>query len=102
MLKREIENSHAFIARYVVQDLNSAAVPSFTGQDELIETLAGGRTVRRVGAGLDAGTYVSAPGDLKAFATYGNAVAISKVQADKISKIVRIDAAKRTKKKKKT
>jgi hypothetical protein len=45
------------------------------------------RTVRRVGAGLDAGTYVSAPTDMKGFATYGNTASISKVQSEKIKKL---------------
>jgi len=85
LLKKEVENAHAFIARYLVQDLNSTAVPTFTGQDQLLETMADKRVVRRVGAGLDAGSYVSAPGDLTSFTTYGNAIAIAKVQSEKIS-----------------
>jgi hypothetical protein len=87
MLKQEVETAHAFIAKYLVQDLNSTEVPSFTGQDELLETASDHRTVRRVGAGLDAGSYVCAPGDLTSFTTYGNAIAIAKVNSERISKL---------------
>lgn len=86
LLKREIESAHAFIAKYLVADLNSTAVPSFTGQDELVDTVDG-RTVRRVGAGLDAGSYVSAPADVTSFTTYGNAIAIAKVHSERISEL---------------
>lgn len=87
LLKREVENAHGFIAKYLVQDLNSTAVPSFTGQDVLLETASDQRTVRRVGAGLDAGSYTSAPGNLTSFTTYGNAIAIAKVNSEKITKL---------------
>jgi hypothetical protein len=96
-LKREIENAHAFIGQYVALDLNSTAVPSFTGTEELLETVGANRTVRRVGAGLEAGTYVSAPADMKGFATYGNTVSISKVQSEKIKKLTAKASAAQTK-----
>lgn len=86
MLKREIESAHAFIAKYVVQDLNSTAVPSFEGQDQLVDT-SNGRTVRRVGAGLAAGSYISAPVDVTSFTTYGNATAIAKVNSERIAEL---------------
>jgi hypothetical protein len=87
LLKREIENAHAFAAKFIVHDLNYIGVPSITGTDELVETTAGGRTVRRVGAGIEAGSYASSPGSLTSFTTYGNASAISKISAEKIQKL---------------
>jgi hypothetical protein len=86
LLKQEIEGAHAFIAKYVVQDLNSSSIPSFEGQDQLVDTSTD-RTVRRVGAGLDAGSYVSAPGNVTSFTTYGNAIAIAKVNSERISEL---------------
>ncbi len=99
MLKREVENAHAFIAKYLVQDLNSTAVPAFEGQDQLVDT-SNGRTVRRLGAGLDAGSYVSAPGDATSFTTYGNVTAIAKVHSEKISALQKQASASKSKKKK--
>jgi hypothetical protein len=86
LLKREIENAHAFAAKFIVHDLNFIGVPSVTGKDELVESNTS-RTVRRVGAGPEAGSYVSAPGDLTSFTTYGNASAISKTSAEKLQKL---------------
>jgi hypothetical protein len=100
MLKREIENAHAFIAKYVVEDLNSTAIPSVTGKDELLITETSGRTVRRVGTGVDAGAYVSAPGDLISFTTYGNATSVAKVHLEKIQQLSAQARAKNAKKKK--
>jgi hypothetical protein len=100
MLKREVEGAHAFIAKYVAQDLNSTTVPSFDGQEQLLDT-ANGRTVRRTGAGLEAGSYVSAPADMTSFTTYGNAIAIAKVHSEKISELSKqAKAAKQAKQKK--
>ena len=87
LLKREIENAHAFAAKFIVHDLNYIGVPSIAGKDELVETTTGGRTVRRVGAGPEAGSYTSAPGNLTSFTTYGNVTAISKASAEKIQKL---------------
>jgi hypothetical protein len=101
MLKREVEGAHGFIARYVVQDLNSTVVPSFEGQDVPVET-ADGRTVRRTGAGLDAGSYVSAPSEVTSFTTYGNAIAIAKVHSEKIGTLGKQASAAKQKKKKKS
>jgi hypothetical protein len=101
MLKREVESAHAFIARFVVQDLNSTTVPSFEGQDLLVET-SDGRVVRRTGAGLDAGSYVSAPSEVTSFTTYGNAIAIAKVHSEKIGQLNKQASAAKQKKKKKS
>jgi hypothetical protein len=101
MLKREVEGAHAFIAKYVTQDLNSTAVPSFEGQDQPVDT-ANGRTVRRMGAGLDAGSYVSAPAEVTSFTTYGNAIAIAKTHSEKIVALNKQVAAAKQKKKKKS
>jgi hypothetical protein len=102
MLKREVETAHAFIAKYLVQDLNSTTVPTFAGQDQLLETSNDQRTVRRVGAGLDAGSYVCAPGNLTSFTTYGNAIAIAKVNSEKITKLTTQARAAKQKTAKKT
>ncbi|NJC42632.1 hypothetical protein GGQ87_002927 [Brevundimonas alba] len=79
LLRAEINNAHAFIAKYAVLDMNRTAIPSLTGVDELVETLPDGRTVRRVGPGVMAGSYVSLPGNVSDFVTYGNAAAIAEV-----------------------
>lgn len=81
LLRAEIENAHAFIARYAVLDMNRTAIPSLTGIDEVVETAADGRTVRRTGTGVLAGSYVSSPADVPSFSTYGNAVAIARAHA---------------------
>ncbi|MEO8113085.1 MAG: hypothetical protein ABI655_01805 [Phenylobacterium sp.] len=77
-LIREIEKAHSFIAKYVLLDVSRTAIPSIKGTDELLETAADDRTVRRIGAGVEAGSYVSSPANAAAPATYGNAVAIGK------------------------
>lgn len=87
LLRAEINDAHAFIARYAVLDMNRTAVPSLTGVDELVETLANGRTVRRVGAGVMAGSYVSLPGNVTDFVTYGNAAAIAEVNETRVRNI---------------
>ena len=79
LLRAEVEQAHAFVARYAVIDLNRTAVPSLTGVDEVVETMADGRTIRRLGAGLMTGAYVSSPSEVGSFSTYGNAVAIARV-----------------------
>ncbi|MFC7380340.1 hypothetical protein [Brevundimonas sp. GCM10030266] len=84
LLRGEIENAHAFIARYAVLDMNRTAIHSLTGVDELVETLPDGRTVRRVGPGAGAGSYVSLPGEVSDFVTYGNAAAIAQVNETRI------------------
>jgi hypothetical protein len=78
LLRAELEAAHAFIARYTVLDMNRTVVPSLVGQDEIVETLADGRTVRRLGSGVVAGSYVSSPSDVMSFATFGNAVAVAR------------------------
>ncbi|MGZ9113058.1 MAG: hypothetical protein ACXW3K_00420 [Brevundimonas sp.] len=87
LLRAEVNNAHAFIARYAVLDMNRTAIPSLTGVDELVETLADGRTVRRVGAGVMAGSYVSLPGNVTDFVTYGNAAATAEVNETRIRNI---------------
>lgn len=79
LLRAEVEAAHAFIARYAVLDINRTVVPSLTGQDEIVETVADGRTVRRLGAGVMTGSYVSSPSEVMSFSTYGNSVAIAQV-----------------------
>jgi hypothetical protein len=84
LLRREIENANSFVAKYIIKDLNFTTAPKLDGQDEVLETLADQRTVRYIGSGVEAGSYVSTPGNLDAFTTYGNATSIAKVQVDKI------------------
>jgi hypothetical protein len=79
LLRAEVEQAHAFIARYAVLDMNRTAIPSLTGLDEVVETLPDGRTVRRLGAGVMTGSYVSSPSEVGSFSTYGNSVAIAQV-----------------------
>lgn len=100
MLKREIENAHAFAAKFIVHDLNYTGVPTVTGKEELVESVTGGRTVRRVGTGPEAGSYVSTPGELTNFTTYGNATSISKASYENIQKLTAQAKASATKKKK--
>lgn len=87
LLRAEIDNAHAFIARYAVLDMNRTAIPSLTGVDELVETMPSGRTVRRVGPGVMAGSYVSLPGNVSDFVTYGNAAAVAEVNETRIRNI---------------
>lgn len=87
LLRAEMNNAHAFIARYAVLDMNRTAIPSLTGVDELVETMADGRTVRRIGAGVMAGAYLSLPGNVSDFVTYGNAAAIAEVNEARMRQI---------------
>lgn len=80
LLRAEIENAHAFIARYTVLDMNRTAIPSLLGQDEIVETLEDGRTIRRIGSGVIAGSYISSPSEVLSFSTYGNSVAVARTQ----------------------
>ena len=84
-LKQEIDKAHAFVARYVMLDINRSVIPSVTGSDELLETGTDDRTVRRIGAGVQAGSYVSSAANVVAPATYGNAVAVGKATAAYVS-----------------
>jgi ornithine cyclodeaminase/alanine dehydrogenase-like protein (mu-crystallin family) len=64
------------VAKYVALDINRTAVPSLVGTDELLETSADDRTVRRIGSGVQAGSYVSSAANVLSPATYGNTIAI--------------------------
>lgn len=81
LLKREISNAHDFVSKYVLLDVNRSEIPSLKGEDELLETTADERTVRRMGTGAEAGSYVSSAANVEGFATYGNTVAIGKATA---------------------
>lgn len=81
-LMREIQNAHAFIAAYTLLDINRAVVPSVDGVDELLETTTDDRTVRRIGSGVEAGSYVSSAANVTEAATYGNAVAAGKATVE--------------------
>jgi hypothetical protein len=81
-IKREIERAHGFIAKYVLLDLNRTDIPRIDGQDVLVETAEDERTVRRVGKGTEAGSYVSSAANVSDYATYGNTIAIAKTTVE--------------------
>jgi hypothetical protein len=87
LLRRELDQAHEFIARYVLLDMNRTVAPSLTGQDELLETREDSRTVRRIGAGTAAGSYISSAGNLTSFSTYGNTIGIARVHSERIEQI---------------
>lgn len=78
MIKGEVRRAQEFVANYVALDMNRTAIPSIAGQDELVETAADQRTVRRIGSGVEAGSYVSSAPNVTTFATYGNTIAVAK------------------------
>jgi hypothetical protein len=84
MLRAEIEQAHAFIARYVLLDMNRPVVPTMGGVDELLETMADERTVRRIGSGTAAGSYVSSAANVTSFSTYGNTIAVSRANRERM------------------
>lgn len=87
-LRREIEKAHSFIAKYVGADINSTAVPNAAGVDELVEEFPDGRTVRIVGSGVAAGSYVSAPGRAsQSLVSYGNTSKIADVNQKRESEL---------------
>lgn len=87
LLRREVEQAHAFIARYVRLDMNRTATPSLAGQDELLETMESDRSVRRIGVGTEAGSYVSSAGNVSSFSTYGNTIGIARANNERIEQI---------------
>lgn len=78
MIKAEVKRAQEFIGKYVALDVNRTAVPSIAGEDELLETAADQRTVRRIGKGYEAGSYVCSAANVTQFATYGNTIAVAK------------------------
>jgi hypothetical protein len=84
ILTSEVDAAHAFIAKYLLIDLNDTTVPSLTGTDTLVEESADARTVRMIGSGVAAGSYVSSPGKLETATTYGNARASAKVHSERV------------------
>ena len=86
-LTAEIEKAHAFIAKYILRDINSSNVPSLEGVDELVETLEDGRVVRLVGSGFSTGQIISSPGDTGVFPTYGNTTSISDREREKVKQL---------------
>lgn len=87
LLRREIEGAHAFIARYVALDMNRLNIPTMTGEDELLETAPDDRTVRRIGAGREAGSYISSAGNVTSFSTYGNVIGIARINNSRMEDI---------------
>jgi hypothetical protein len=87
LLRRELDQAHSFIARYVLLDMNRPVAPSLAGQDELLETTADERSVRRIGSGVNAGAYDSSSGNVTSFSTYGNAIGIARVHSERIEQL---------------
>lgn len=88
LLKAEVANAHAFVARYALLDLNRTVVPSLDGgSDTLVATEADGRTILRIGSGATAGSYTSFAGHTGSFSTYGNAVSIAKDRAERMQEL---------------
>lgn len=87
LLRRELDRAHEFIAQYVVSDMNRTVAPSLAGQDELLETAADNRTVRRIGATTSAGSYVSSAGNVSSFSTYGNTIGIARVHSERLEQL---------------
>lgn len=87
LLKAEIDKAHAFIAKYLLLDLNTTAVPSLTGADEVLEMLEHDRIVRRIGTGVDSGTYVSSTGEFLGNSIFGNAIMISEEQSNRLREL---------------
>lgn len=87
LLRDQVEQAHEFIARYLLLDINRTVVPNIAGQDELVETMPDERTVRRIGAGTAAGSYVSSAANVESFSTYGNTIGIARVNSDRINSI---------------
>jgi hypothetical protein len=87
LIRREVAQAHDFIARYVMMDMNRTVAPSLGGSDELLETTADSRTVRRVGGGTAAGSYISSAGNLTSFSTYGNVIGIARVNSERIEQL---------------
>ena len=86
--KQEIEKAHSFIVSTLIQDLNSGHIPSWEGEDNVISVAEDdGRTIRMIGSGLSAGSYVSSPGNLENFTTYGNATAFANVNIEHNKKL---------------
>lgn len=97
LLRSTIEEAHAFIARYAMLDMNRTVVPRMDGtSDEIVERMPNGRTVRRIGSTVLTGAYVSAPGNVDDFVSFGNAQAVARVNQDRTSEIqARARAARR-------
>ena len=87
MLRREIEQAHAFVAHYLLLDMNRTVAPSLTGQDELLATTLDDRTVRRIGVGTEAGSYISSAGNVTSFSTYGNTIGIARTHRERMDNI---------------
>ena len=96
MVHQEVEKAHAFIAKYALLDMNRTAIPSMEGTDELVETGADQRTVRRVGAGTTTGSYISSAANVTNYATYGTTIAVGQATVEYVSGLK--DQAKKSKK----
>jgi hypothetical protein len=87
LLRQELANAHDFVSRFALADINAMKPASMTGTDEVVEVAADGRTVRRLGAGVIAGSYVSSPAEVSAFVTFGNAVGVAKTHIERTKTI---------------
>lgn len=95
LLRTHIAQAHDFIARYVVRDLNDPAVPSMEGVDQRVETMPDGRTVRMIGTGVAAGSYVSSPSTVVGYVNYGNTYSSAPVSAERQQRLERLKQERR-------
>lgn len=81
LLKRELQNAQALIARYVVLDLNTpAAAPDALPTSLVVETLPDGRTVRRTPDGYWKGVYEFHPAGPRGTAVFSTGTGVSRNQ----------------------
>lgn len=85
--KLEINRAHEFILEYLLKDLTDASIPSWEGTDEIVVEFANGRTVRRVGSERSSGSYISSPGQLDQFTSFGNAISYPKENLKQVKKL---------------
>ena len=88
-----ITDAHQFIAEQIIQDLNRRAIPSYEGEDEVLEMKDDGRLIVLKGNGAHAGAVHSLPGDVSDFSSYGNAFAIAEANADRIKEMKKVAEA---------
>lgn len=83
LLRAEIANAQALLARYVLLDINSTPTADVTTEDQLVETLPDGRTVYRLAGGFWAGSYEFRPAGGQPRAHYPNGLGVSTMQQAK-------------------
>ncbi|RFB01678.1 hypothetical protein [Parvularcula marina] len=97
-LYRELAKAHDFIARYIIIDMNDTSIPSIEDEDVIVEELEDFRTITRAGGVVNAGSYVSTPGNYVGTVTFGNAQAVTEEAEDRLYELHK--EARKAKKKK--